>query len=59
MWLVHLPPEVAAALRRDSIAGPILRRAVTLEEVVVDASDLGRLRERLKELGIPWQEPTV
>lgn len=57
VWLVHLPSEVAAALRRDWIAGPILRRAVNPQEVVVDAADLGALRDRLKELGIPWKEP--
>ncbi len=56
-WLVYLPAEVASALRRDWIAGPILRRAVTPEEVVVASEDLGRLRERLLELGIPWQDP--
>ncbi len=59
MWLVHLPAEVASALRRDWIAGPILRRAVTPEEVVVASEDLGALRDRLKELGIPWQDPVV
>ncbi|MDP2316203.1 MAG: hypothetical protein Q8P41_25115 [Pseudomonadota bacterium] len=59
VWLVHLPTEIAGALRRDWIAGPILRRAVTQEEVVVAAEDLDRLRERLRELGIPWTDPSV
>ena len=54
-WVVHLPPALAGALRRDWIAGPLLRRAVTSEEVVVAAEDLPRLRERLKELGVGWE----
>ncbi len=56
-WVVHLPGPVAAALRRDWIAGPLLRRAVTPEEVVVAAEDLPRLRDRLAELGVPWEDP--
>lgn len=56
-WIVHLPPTVAAALRRDWIAGPLLRRAVTQDEVVVADEDLTALRERFAELGIPWEAP--
>jgi hypothetical protein len=56
-WIVHLPPAAAGALRRDWIAGPLLRRAVTQEEVVVASEDLPRLRERFSELGIAWDEP--
>ena len=55
-WVVHLPAEAAGALRRDWIAGPILRRAITLEEVVVSEDDLPRLRERMAELGIAWTQ---
>lgn len=56
-WLLHLPAGVASALRRDWIAGPLLRRAVTPSEVVVAGDDLLRLRERFAELGIAWDEP--
>ncbi|MFN7146468.1 MAG: hypothetical protein ACK4YP_22025, partial [Myxococcota bacterium] len=56
-WLVHLPSNVASALRRDWIAGPLLRRAVTPEEVVVAEVDLPALRARFAELGVPWEEP--
>jgi hypothetical protein len=55
-WVIHLPPEAAAALRRDWVAGPILRRAITLDEVVVSEDDLPRLRERMTELGIGWSQ---
>jgi hypothetical protein len=56
-WLIHLPPAAAAAVRRDWIAGPLLRRAVTPDEVVVSAEDLPKLRERLRELGLSWPDP--
>lgn len=54
-WIVHLPPLVAAALRRDWVAGPLLRRAVTLEEIVVAEADLPTLRQRCAELGLRWE----
>ncbi len=56
-WVVYLPAPVAAAVRRDWIAGPLLRRAVTPEEVVVSAADLPALRVRLAELGLSWIDP--
>lgn len=54
-WIVHLPPLVAAALRRDWVAGPLLRRAVTLEEIVVAEEDLPTLRARCAALGLKWE----
>jgi hypothetical protein len=54
-WVVHLPAVVASALRRDWVAGPLLRRAVTQEEVVVSEADLPALRARLAELGVDWE----
>ena len=52
--IVKLPAEVASALRRDRIAGPMLRRTVSVDESVVPANDLEPLRARLAELGIDW-----
>lgn len=57
--LIHLPPEAAAAIRRDWIAAPLLRRAVSQEEVVVTEEDLPRLRVRLAELGLTWEGPSA
>lgn len=54
-WIVHLPAEAAAAVRRDWVAGPMLRRIVSPTEVVVAGEDLPRLRARLEELGIRWE----
>lgn len=56
-FLVRLPAQAAAAIRRDWVAAPLLRRAVTQEEVVVLAEDLPRLRARLAELGLGWTGP--
>ena len=53
--LVRLPAEVADAVRRDRIAGPILRRSVSATECVVPRDQLTALRERLAELGILWE----
>ena len=53
--VVHLPAEAAAALRRDWIAGPLLRRAITLEECVVSDEDLPKLIARVRELGLRWE----
>lgn len=53
--LVQVPAEVAGALRRDPVAGGILRRGVGIDGSLVDAEDLPRLRARLDELGIPWE----
>jgi hypothetical protein len=50
--MVRLPETVADALRRDHVAGPLLRRAVSATESVVDAADVPALRERLRALGV-------
>ena len=53
--LVRLPAEVADAVRRDRIAGPMLRRSVSATECVVPRDQLTALRERLAELGVLWE----
>jgi hypothetical protein len=57
-YVVRLPAEAAGALRRDWIAGPLLRRALGADEAVVDAADVAALRDRVRELGLRWEEPT-
>lgn len=52
--ILHLPHAAAAALRRDRVAGQLLRRIIGPDESVVARSDLPKLRERLAELGIEW-----
>ncbi len=52
--LVRLPTEVADALRRDRVAGPLLRRQVGPGECVVPREQLGLLKERLAALGVGW-----
>lgn len=54
--MVVLPPSVAAALRRDPVAGPLLRRALSPTESVVPEEDLRALRERVATLGLTWAE---
>jgi hypothetical protein len=54
MFLVRLPAVAAAALRRDRVAGPLLRRGVADDEVVLDAAELAELRSRATELGLDW-----
>jgi hypothetical protein len=56
-YVVRLPPLAAEALRRDWIAGPILRRAVTGDEILVMPEDVPALRARMAELGIGWEGP--
>ncbi len=52
--ILRLPHAAAAALRRDRVAGLLLRRVIGPDESVVARSDLPRLKERLGELGIEW-----
>lgn len=54
--LVRLPAMAAEAVRRDRIAGPLLRRAVGPEEIVVAREDIAALSARLAELGLTWTE---
>jgi hypothetical protein len=53
--LVRLPDTLAAALRRDRVAGPLLRRAVNETESLVPHEDVPALRERLVALGLRWE----
>lgn len=53
--LVQLPLEVAGALRRDAVAGRLLRRSVGPDAALVDAEEVPALRARLDALGIPWE----
>ncbi|MFZ5481550.1 MAG: hypothetical protein ACOZNI_32610 [Myxococcota bacterium] len=55
-FVVRLPPGAADALRRDWIAGPLLKRAVTAEEILVLPHDLATLKRRLAELGVELRE---
>ena len=52
--LVRLPAAAAAAIRRDRVAGPLLRLAVGPEEAVVAREDVPALAARLTELGLIW-----
>lgn len=54
--IVHLPAALAGALRRDRVAGPLLRRPLGFDQAVVDAGDLPLLRSRFTELGIRWAD---
>jgi hypothetical protein len=54
--IVRLPAAAASALRRDWIAGPLLRHALSDEESVVAAADLSALRERVVALGLRWSD---
>ncbi len=56
--LVRLPATAAAALRRDIVAGPLLRRHVGESESLVEETDVAALRARLEALGIPWDGAT-
>jgi hypothetical protein len=53
--ILRLPPEVAPALRRDRVAGPLLRRTLGPDECVVARADLPVLRARLQALGVGWE----
>ena len=53
--LVRLPETLAAALRRDRVAGPLLRRAVNETESLVPQEDVPALRARLASLGLRWE----
>lgn len=52
--IVKLPLEAASALRRDRVAGTLLRRTIGADESVVPRADLDVLRARMAELGIGW-----
>jgi hypothetical protein len=52
--LVRLPEILAPALRRDRVAGPLLRRAVNDTESLVPLEDVPSLRARLEALGVGW-----
>lgn len=54
--LLFLPLVVAEALRRDHVAGPLLLPAGPLERALVREADVGRLRERLAQLGVAWAD---
>lgn len=54
--IVRLPAAAASALRRDWIAGPLLRRALSDEESVVAAADVPALRDRIEALGLRWSD---
>ncbi|MBM4390270.1 MAG: hypothetical protein FJ090_04040 [Deltaproteobacteria bacterium] len=56
--LVRLPHAVSSALRRDRIAGPLLRRGLGADECVVARSDLAALVTRLRQLGVEYEGPT-
>ncbi|MBM4366397.1 MAG: hypothetical protein FJ102_09275, partial [Deltaproteobacteria bacterium] len=56
--LVRLPHAVSSALRRDRIAGPLLRRGLGADECVVARSDLPALVARLRQLGVEYEGPT-
>lgn len=55
--LVRLPHAAAAALRRDRVLGPLLRRSLGADEAVVARADLPALRGRFAQLGLTWQGP--
>ncbi len=55
--LVRLPHAVSSALRRDRIAGPLLRRSLGADECVVARSDLPELAARLRQLGMEYEGP--
>jgi hypothetical protein len=50
--LVQLPAEQMAALRRDRVAGEILRLSLDEERAVVSPAELDRLKQRLQDLGL-------
>ncbi len=54
--IVHLPAALAGALRRDRVAGPLLRRPLGFDQAVVDRADIPTLRQRFTELGIQWSD---
>jgi hypothetical protein len=54
--VVHLPPALAPALRRDRVAGPLLRRPIGFDQAVVEENDLPLLRSRFAELGLRWAD---
>ncbi len=55
--VVKLPHAAASALRRDRVAGPMLRRTLSPDESVVALGDLARLVARLAQLGLDWDGP--
>lgn len=56
--LVKLPHAAASALRRDRVAGPLLRRTLGPDESVVARADLPALVARLAQLGVDWDGPS-
>lgn len=50
--MLRVPLALAPALRRDRVAGPILRRVVSDTESLVDAADVAALQARLADLGV-------
>ena len=55
-WVLRLPEVLAAALRRDPVLGPYLRKPAGGGEVVVKSADLDAVRERLTQLGVQLTE---
>jgi hypothetical protein len=52
--LVRLPAAAAGPLRRDWIAGPLLKLALSDTDFVVATEDLAPLRSRVEALGLRW-----
>ncbi len=50
--VLHIPERAADALRRDRIAGPLIRRQVANNQCLVNREDVPVLRTRLEELGV-------
>ena len=55
--VLHLPPEAAEALRRDSVLGPHLRRDLGDGQVIVDERVLPQVEARLRALGYDVEDP--
>ena len=56
--LVKLPDVAADAIRRDRIAGPLVRRGIGANQVIVDREHLPALAARLAALGMAWEGPS-
>jgi hypothetical protein len=52
--LLTLPDVATGPLRRDRVAGPLLRRVLPTGEIVVARSDVPTLMARVAALGLAW-----
>jgi hypothetical protein len=52
--LIRLPTAAAGPLRRDWIAGPLLKSGLSDTDFVVASEDLAPLRARVEALGLRW-----